>query len=146
MKITIDTNVILAGLQSNKGYSYRLLQMLGESQIKPCLSVPLFLEYESQTKKHLSPLIFSDEEIDDFLDYLCSVSEKVSIYYLWRPYLKDPFDDHVLEVAINSGSQYIITFNKKDFKDLHEFGIHVVNPKEFCLLLEERSTNGNAEC
>ena len=31
-----------------------------------------------------------------------------------RPYLKDPFDDHVLELALASQSRFIVTFNKKD--------------------------------
>jgi predicted nucleic acid-binding protein len=49
--------------------------------------------------------------------------------------LKDPKDDLVLEVAVESQSEHIITFNKKDFRRAGKFGIKIVTPKEF---LQER--------
>ena len=33
------------------------------------------------------------------LNYLALVGNKHDIFYLWRPILKDPKDDHVLEFA-----------------------------------------------
>ena len=53
------------------------------------------------------------------------------IFFLWRPFLKDPKDDLVLEVAVESQSEYIITFNTKDFKGCDKFGIAVVTPQEY---------------
>lgn len=138
MSVVIDTNVIISGLQSNMGYSYKLLEMLPSNVFNICISVPLVLEYESQLKKHLSHEIFTDEDIDDFIDFICKIALKIHIYYLWRPYLKDPFDDHVLELAIASQSRYIVTFNKKDFRSAEKYGIEIVNPKEFFEILERR--------
>lgn len=45
--------------------------------------------------------------------------------------MRDPFDDHVLELAINSGTETIVTFNKKDFLDTESLGIKIKTPKEF---------------
>jgi len=45
--------------------------------------------------------------------------------------IKDPFDDHVLEVAVASESPYIVSYNKKDFKAAKSFGIEIVSPFEF---------------
>ena len=75
--------------------------------------------------------IFTDEDIRDFIDYLCRIGRPTQIYYLWRPILKDPFDDHVLEVAVASESPYIVSYNKKDFKAAKSFGIEIVSPFEF---------------
>ena len=58
------------------------------------------------------------------------------IFYLWRPYLKDPFDDHILEVMIQSNAQAIVTFNKKDFREAENLGIKILTPKEFLEGLE----------
>jgi predicted nucleic acid-binding protein len=58
------------------------------------------------------------------------------IFYLWRPYLKDPFDDHILEVTIQSNAQAIVTFNKKDFREAENLGIKILTPKEFLEGLE----------
>ena len=41
----------------------------------------------------------------------------------------------VLEVAVESQSEYIITFNKKDFKGIGKFGVEVLTPKEFLNVL-----------
>ncbi len=68
-----------------------------------------------------------------FLDYILSQSNIRKIFYLWRPHLRDPKDDLVLEVAVESQSEYIITFNQKDFKGVEKFGIKVVTPKEFLI-------------
>lgn len=138
MDIVIDTNVIVSALQSNKGYSFRLVSMLSEQAFRMNISVPLVLEYEAQLKKHLSPAIYSARDIDDIIDYICDVGRKTPVYYLWRPFLKDPFDDHVLELALASQSSYIVTFNKKDFSNIEYYGIKAVTPKEFLEILEER--------
>ena len=56
------------------------------------------------------------------------------IHYLWRPFLSDPKDDHVLELAVASQVKKIVTFNAKDFKNVDKFGIKIISPKR---LLEE---------
>jgi predicted nucleic acid-binding protein len=53
------------------------------------------------------------------------------MYFLWRPYLRDEKDEMVLELAVVAGCDYIITYNKGDFKGTEKFGIQVITPKEF---------------
>lgn len=137
--IVIDTNVILSGLRSNKGKSFELLSMIGGEFFDFAISVPLILEYEAILKNHLDKNIFSDSDIENFIDYVCKVGIKTKIFYLWRPYLKDSFDDHVLELAINANAQSIITFNKKDFLKAESLGIKIQNPKEFLEKLKEEN-------
>ncbi len=73
----------------------------------------LLLEYEDVLKRDRMALNYTDEEIDDLLDYICTISDKRKIFYLWRPFLKDSKDDLVLEVAVESQSNYIITIMRK---------------------------------
>ena len=42
------------------------------------------------------------------------VSEHRRIFFLWRPFLKDPKDDMVLELAVEAEVEYIVTHNLKD--------------------------------
>ena len=58
-------------------------------------------------------------------------------FFLWRPWLNDPNDDMVLELAVASMSKYIITYNLKDFKNIRSFGIEAIPPKRFLEILEE---------
>ena len=135
--IVIDTNVILAALQSNKGKSFELISKIGTDIFDFAISVPLILEYEAILKRHLDRSIFSDSDIEHFIDYLCAVGIRTKIFYLWRPFLKDPFDDHVLEVTIHSNAQSIVTFNKKDFREAEKLGISILTPREFLEELKE---------
>ena len=65
---------------------------------------------------------------------MCSLSSFQKIHYLWHPFLPDPKDDHVLELAVASQVKKIATFNVKDFKDVDKFGVKIIHPKQ---LLEE---------
>ncbi|MEA1927181.1 MAG: DNA-binding protein, partial [Candidatus Auribacterota bacterium] len=68
---------------------------------------------------------------------ICEWSNKCQIFYLWRPFLKDPKDDFVLELAIESQSEFIVTYNVNDFKGVEKFGIKVATPKEFLKMIGE---------
>jgi hypothetical protein len=68
------------------------------------------------------------------LDNICALSEFKKVYFLWRPYLPDPKDDLVLELAVAAGVDKIITHNIKDFNGSLSFGIKAMKPKS---LLEQ---------
>lgn len=135
LTVILDSNIVLSGLKSKNGSSFRVLKALESERFEIAISVPLVLEYESVLSNHLDRKIFTDEDIKDFIDYLCRIGRPTEIYYLWRPILKDPFDDHILEVAVASESSFIISYNRKDFKATKSFGIEVLSPFEFLKLL-----------
>ena len=136
-KIVIDTNVILAGLRSRNGAAFKLLELLDSEKFYLNISVPLILEYESIISRNIDKLAIDEKDMTDFLDYICLIGKKCSIYYLWRPYLKDPKDEFVLELAFNSESDFIITYNKKDFIGIEKLGINVLTPKDFLQLIRK---------
>ena len=134
IKTILDTNIIYAGLYSTQGASYRVLRALIDGKFTSVLSVTLLFEYEDVLKRNRKKLGMTFKEIDAFLDNLCSLSTFQKIHYLWRPFLPDPKDDHLLELAIASQVKNITTFNIKDFKDVVQFDIKLISPKQ---LLEE---------
>jgi putative PIN family toxin of toxin-antitoxin system len=134
MRIVLDTSVLYAGFYSSKGASFRVLKAIQESKLQIVLSTTLLFEYEYILKRNQVILGLSNQEIEKILDYFCMQSEHQKIYFLWRPRLPDPKDDHLLELAIASGTKLIVTHNTKDFKGLEEFGIRSITPKK---LLEE---------
>ena len=83
--IVIDTNVILSALQSNKGKSFELISKITEDVFNFAISVPLLLEYEAVLKRKLDRTIYTDSDIEDFINYLCTVGIKTKLFYLWRP-------------------------------------------------------------
>ena len=80
--IVIDTNVILSALQSNKGKSFELISKITEDVFDFAISVPLILEYEAVLKRKLDRTIYTDSDIEDFINYLCTVGIKSKLFYL----------------------------------------------------------------
>ena len=130
-RIVIDTNVFVTALRSRRGASFKLLTLLGEDKFVISVSVPLVIEYEGAAKKISRSLGLNYSDVDDILDYLCKVSEHRKVHFLWRPFLNDPNDDMVLELAVESQSEYILTYNRKDFQGSDKFGVKIITPREF---------------
>lgn len=131
--IIIDTNVLLTALKSSLGTSYRLLSMVQDNHFEIHISAPLIAEYESVLKR--GHLALSDQQIDDIIDFICTKAIHHKIYYLWRPVLKDPDDDFLLELAVKTRAM-IVTWNLADFKQAANFGIRVMTPRDFLNELE----------
>ncbi len=53
------------------------------------------------------------------------------IFYLWRPFLRDPGDDMVLELAVEAEAEFIVSHNLRDFAGAEQFGLRVVTPQSF---------------
>lgn len=129
--IVLDTNVLVAALRSRRGASFRLLELVGRDRFTLNVSVPLVLEYEDVLLRMTAELGLAGRDVRDLLDYLCSVANNQAIFFLWRPRLRDPKDDMVLELAAAAGCKTIITFNLRDFVGVAEFGVRAITPRDF---------------
>lgn len=135
--VVIDTNVISSALGSKLGSSHVLLDAMAEGQVHYAVSAALVFEYEDVLKRSTSELVFTEFEIDQILDSIVALGAKHSSHFLWRPFLKDPKDDMILELAVVSESDRIVTHNTKDFKNSTKLGVKAVTPLEY--LKKEKS-------
>lgn len=135
--VVLDTNVLIAGLRSRNGASFRLLDLLADERFEISVSVPLVLEYEAVARRHASELGLSLADVDAVVDFVCRAAHHRRIFFLWRPFLRDPKDDMVLEVAVEAQCQHIVTFNVRDFRGSDQFGITPITPSEFLSRLRE---------
>jgi putative PIN family toxin of toxin-antitoxin system len=131
-RIILDTNVLVSALRSAADPSFALVQSIRSDAICMCCSPALFLEYEDVLKRpeQLQASGLVQSEIDDILADLATHVLAVSTHYQWRPQLRDPSDEMVLEAAANAGAQAIVTYNLKDFLPARDFGILVLNPEQ----------------
>lgn len=130
-RVVLDTNVLVAGLRSRRGASFRVLAEVGKGRFEIALSVPLVLEYEDVLLRNARAAGLSAADVDTVLDYFCSVGHLQSIFFLWRPLLPDPKDDLVLELAVAAGCGLIVTHNVRDFREAVSLGVSVQKPGEF---------------
>ena len=143
VRVVLDTNVVVAAALSRRGASSKLLGLLAEDRFEIALTLPLYLEYEDvlQRDRILSRGI-DPEAARELCEDLGAVAKAQVVHFVWRPWLRDPDDDMVLEAAVASGSRYIVTFNLKDFRGHgveRAFGIDVVTPAAMISLIEEEA-------
>ncbi|MCH8567718.1 MAG: putative toxin-antitoxin system toxin component, PIN family [Balneolales bacterium] len=139
IQIILDTNILYSAIRSRNGASFLLLSLLPNEKFALNLSVPLVLEYEDVLKRSVSELNFDLEEIDQILNNLCAMANRHDVFYLWRPQLRDPGDDLILELAVKANCNYIITYNKQDFVGVDAFGVKIVDAREFLQIIGELS-------
>ena len=104
----------------------------------PVLSVPLVFEYEEVLRREPGVVRLTRAEVDAVLDDLCFLGERRAGHYLWRPTLRVPRDELVLEVAIAAGGAPIVTHNVNDFAGCVQFGVRVYTPGEWLIEIGER--------
>ena len=135
MVITIDTNVIFAGLYSKTGASHFIMKLVLDEKVKLAISTQTYFEYYDvlAREENRKKLDLSIKDVENLLDLLALLSQKHSIYYLLRPNLPDEKDNIFVECAFASNSQYLITSNIRDFKnsELKKLGYKVVTPGQF---------------
>lgn len=79
--VVIDTNVIFAGLYSQRGTSFRILELVAAGELVPALSVGLYEEYSDVLGRPPLADHFTESDKNDFLDYICSVARLTEIFF-----------------------------------------------------------------
>ena len=129
--IVLDTSVFIAALRSRRGASHQLLQLIGRNRFELNISVPLILQWEAVAERKGKAPGLTFKDIDDIIDYFCRVSHHRMVHFLWRPILRDPGDDLVLELAVEAECDYIVTHNVRDLDRAGLFDIRIATPRQF---------------
>lgn len=137
--VVIDTCVLISALRSRNGASFKLLSLIDSTKYEFYLSVPLVLEYEAVAKRMSRTFGLTHSDIDEIINYICAIGKHRKVHYLWRPNLKDPSDDFVLELAVASECDYIVTHNIRDFSSADEFNLAVITPQKMLQIIGELS-------
>jgi predicted nucleic acid-binding protein len=131
VRIVFDTTVLAAAFRSRRGASVRLLSRLGTGAFEVAVSVPLVFEYEDVLMRDLAEIGITSEDVSAVVDYICKVATRHKIFFLWRPVLRDPGDDLVLETAVAATCDVIVSHNVRDYDRARDFGVRALSPGMF---------------
>jgi putative PIN family toxin of toxin-antitoxin system len=106
MRLVLDTDLMVAAMRSHSGASRQLLSAAFDRRLVLVVSAALMLEYEAVLTRpeHMYALGVTPAEVNVILDAVIAVAEPIATRFLWRPQLKDPGDEMVLEAAVNGGA------------------------------------------
>jgi len=133
VRYVVDTDVIVAAMRSPGGASAAILRAARNGRVTLLVSVPLGMEYEAVCSEleHRLAAGLSEREVEIFLDAVLAMAEPVKTHFLWRPQLRDPGDEMVLEATVNGRADALVTFNVRDFGTAPaRFGIDLIIPRE----------------
>ena len=133
MRFVLDTDVMVAALRSDRGASRQLLISALDREIEVLVSVPLMLEYEAVLTRpeHLDASGLTAAQVNEVLDALAKVLTPVHLRFLWRPRLKDPADEMMLETAVNGRADRLVTFNMRHLAAAAlECGLCALRPRD----------------
>jgi putative PIN family toxin of toxin-antitoxin system len=129
----MDTDAVVAAMRSPAGASAAIIRVVRQRQATLLLSVPLAMEYEAVCRRseHREESGLSVKQVEIFLDAIIAMGEPVRTHFLWRPQLRDPNDEMVLEAAVNGRADALVTFNVRDYGTTPaQFGVEVLLPRE----------------
>ena len=129
----MDTDAIVAAMRCPSGASAEIIRKARRGKAALLLSVPLAMEYEAVCLRpeHQLAAGLGEQKVCIFVDAVIAIAEPVKIHYLWRPQLRDPSDEMVLETALNGRANLLITFNVRDYGTAPaRFGIAVMTQRE----------------
>jgi len=146
MIVVIDTNVMFQGLDSDKGASFQILELLKRRKFNIALSYQVITEYEDVLKRTstLERLKLEIGDIDNVLAFIAYIALPFETYFLMRPNLKDEKDNIFVELAFTSNADFLITNNTKDFKiknDLKFDNFEICTPRKFIQLWRSHYEN-----
>jgi len=132
LRVVIDTSVLVAASRSGTGASFALISSIPSPQFTPCLSVGLYAEWQEVLSRAENLSAGQSPELARaFVRYLASQSQLQEIHFLWRPFLADPDDDMLLELALAANCECIITRNIADFANSKQLGVSAITPGDF---------------
>ncbi|MFH1511041.1 MAG: putative toxin-antitoxin system toxin component, PIN family [Candidatus Woesearchaeota archaeon] len=130
MKVTLDTNVLLSATLWQGSEAQKLLFTLIRAEAEIFTSNEILLEYQEILARDFG---YVEKEIEGISDVLASILTVVNPTRKVVVVKDDPGDNKVIECALESGSQYIITYDKHLLK-LAEFEkVKIVKPSELGL-------------
>lgn len=127
----MDTNVLVAAFRSRHGASFEIFRRLRLGEWTAVVSNHLLFEYEEILKRQAPELGLSLKDVDELLNAICARADECPILHGWQPILRDPDDEPLVQLAVESDARLIVTHNVRDLQPATRLGVEVLQPRAF---------------
>ena len=133
MRIVVDTNVVVSAVRNTAGASAAILSRVRAGEATMVGTLALALEYQDVCLRpeQIAAAGYTPSDARIVVDAVIAMLEPVDINFRWRPQLRDPADELVLEAALNGRAAAIVTFNERHFRPVAGlFGLMILSPSQ----------------
>lgn len=125
MKIVLDTNVLMNGVQDEFSVGHRLIQAVLEGKIQAAISHRIKRENELITRRELH-----DQEYIDLLEEFYQKAEWIRPFRQLHAVKDDHEDDKFVDAAVAAGADYIVSSDAHLLDLVEVEGVKIISPKE----------------
>jgi putative PIN family toxin of toxin-antitoxin system len=130
-KVILDTNIIVSSLITKSYPHYIVFEHVLDGYVQMCLSAALLDEYcEVLARPKFSKIPHFTGNTDIILNRFM----EIALFYdpkICLDIVKDRDDNKLLELADESGADFLITGNHTDFNMTHYKNTRIVSPRSF---------------
>ena len=136
-KVVIDTNIIVAGANDESSLAFKIINEVIEGRLQAFATHQTMSENRQMLRK-----LVRDREYKTLLEDFFTNLQIVQIYQHLNV-VADPEDNKLVESAVSSGADFLIT-NDKEVLDVEEYhGTKVVTPQEFWAKYKNDADSGS---
>jgi putative PIN family toxin of toxin-antitoxin system len=137
MRVVVDTNVFVSYLLSPRGSTVWLLSLWRDGRFDIVISPALFTELVGVLQRsHIS------ERVD--VQRRFSLLRRLRQEAVWTPGVfdasgatPDPKDDMLISIALETGAQYVVTWDAALLSLLTPYDLRLLTPEEFIALISQ---------
>ncbi len=132
MKFTVDTNFLVSATQWDYSFAHKLLIKLLEKEAQIFTTEKVLHEFSEVLERDFQ---YSIQEVDNIIEKVKLFLILIETFSKIEIIKEDPDDNKILECALDSGSEYILTYDKHLLKFKKFRGIKIKKPEDFLKLI-----------
>lgn len=129
-RVTLDSNVWLSGLFW-KAEASKIINLISKGKIKAFCSKEILLEIAEVFGTEQKFRTSTPKDIKELIDLIAQLSTDTRIISRTGIIYEDPDDNKILDCAVNSKSEFLITYDQHLLKLAKFKRVKIVHPTEF---------------
>ncbi len=130
MKLVLDTNVLISATLWDNSVSHKLLIKLIENNVELFTTLDIINEYKKAVMRDFQ---YGEEKVNEIIEKLLSFMKLIERSSKIEFIKEDPDDNKILECAMDSGSEYILSYDNHLLKIQEYEGINILRPDDFII-------------